>query len=54
MMVARDAIVGKWRKHGFKPGNINVEWNGVEAGGRVTRNGWADLRCEGRPDGEIA
>lgn len=93
MMVARTAIVGKWRitqseawqrdhldlcgpaflridpggtgeiafgaltasvDGGFTPSGVDFEWNGAEEGDQVTGTGWADLRDDGRLEGEIA
>lgn len=93
MMIARTAIVGKWRitqseawprdhldlcgpaflridpggtgeiafgaltasvDGGFTPSGVDFEWNGAEEGDQVTGTGWADLRDDGRLEGEIA
>ena len=39
---------------GFTPNGIDFDWNGGEEGDQVSGTGWADLREDGRLEGEIA
>ena len=39
---------------GFTASGIDFEWNGADEGDQVTGTGWADLRDDGRLEGEIA
>ena len=39
---------------GFTSSGINFEWNGADEGDQVTGTGGADLRDDGRLEGEIA
>lgn len=39
---------------GFTVSGINFEWNGADEGDQVNGTGWADLRDDGRLEGEIA
>lgn len=39
---------------GFTPSGVDFDWNGADEGDQVSGTGWADLRDDGRLEGEIA
>lgn len=39
---------------GFTASGIDFDWNGADEGDQVAGSGWADLRDDGRLEGEIA
>ena len=39
---------------GFTANGVDFNWNGADEGDQVTGSGWADLRDDGRLEGEIA
>jgi len=38
----------------FTPSGIDFDWNGADEGDQAEGDGWADLREDGRLEGEIA